>query len=702
MHLGLIGLGKMGGNMRERLRRAGHTVTGFDHNPELRDVDDLDTLVAGLTSPRVVWVMVPSGDPTHATIESLGELLDAGDVVVDGGNSRWTDDQSHAAHLAERGIGFVDCGVSGGVWGLENGYALMSGGSADDIATCQPIFDALKPDGEFGYVHAGPVGAGHFAKMVHNGIEYGLMQAYAEGYELLAKAEVVENVPEVLRSWREGTVIRSWLLDLLVAALDDDPGLSGIAGWAEDSGEGRWTVEAAIDHAVPMNAIAASLFARFASRQEESTAMKAVAAMRNQFGGHAVKAGGGDARDPCRRHDGDLTPPRPIPPDRPRPTVHVAHLSLRDFRSYPEAEVALEPGATAFVGPNGQGKTNLVEAVDYLATLASHRVATDTPLVRVGADSAVLRARVVRDAREALIEIELVPGGSNRARVNRAPLPRVREVLGLLRAVVFSPEDLDLVKGDPHDRRRFLDQLLIARAPRLAAVRADYDRVLKQRNTLLKSASGARRSSGARGCTAHPRRLGRPPGPHGGRAAGRTVAAGRPARAAGRRPLPRRRRVRAAGPHDRDHGVRAVVRTARRPRQPDREVLRAALLAEVATRRDDELDRGVTLVGPHRDELRLGIGELPAKGYASHGESWSLALSLRLAAYDLLKADGDDPVLVLDDVFAELDTDRRDRLAASVSAAEQVLVTAAVPADVPELLKGARYDVMGGSVRRVR
>ncbi len=298
MHLGLIGLGKMGGNMRERLRRSGHTVVGYDHDPDRRDVDDLDALVAALEAPRAVWVMVPAGDATQATLEELGRLLDAGDVVVDGGNSRWTDDQRHAAELAERGIGFVDCGVSGGVWGLDSGYALMTGGSADDVAKVQPALDALRPEDDFGYVHAGPVGAGHFAKMVHNGIEYGQMQAYAEGYELLEKAAVVENVTEVLRSWRGGTVIRSWLLDLLVAALDEDPGLAGVAGWAEDSGEGRWTLEAAIDHAVPMNAIAAALFARFGSRQDESTAMKAVAAMRSQFGGHAVRAGGSTGATP--------------------------------------------------------------------------------------------------------------------------------------------------------------------------------------------------------------------------------------------------------------------------------------------------------------------------------------------------------------------------------------------------------------------
>jgi 6-phosphogluconate dehydrogenase len=292
MDIGLIGLGKMGGNMRERLRRDGHTVVGFDRDPELQDVASLEELVDALPSPKVVWVMVPAGDATRQTIASLGELLSEGDVIVDGGNSRWTDDEIAAKQLNERGIGYVDCGVSGGVWGLENGYALMAGGSTEDIAKVQPAFDSLKPPSEDGFVHAGPVGAGHFAKMVHNGIEYAVMQAYAEGYELLEKAAVVENVTDVFASWRTGTVIRSWLLDLLVQALREDAGLSKIEGWAADSGEGRWTVEAAIDHAVPLNAITAALFARFASRQDESPAMKAVAAMRNQFGGHAVRATG--------------------------------------------------------------------------------------------------------------------------------------------------------------------------------------------------------------------------------------------------------------------------------------------------------------------------------------------------------------------------------------------------------------------------
>lgn len=290
MHIGLVGLGKMGGNMRERMRNAGLTVIGYDRDPELSDVASLAEMVDQLPSPKVVWVMVPHGDPTHSTITELKELLGEGDVVVDGGNSRWTDDEIHAAQLAEKNIGYVDCGVSGGVWGLENGYALMAGGDADDIAKVQPAFDALRPDAENGFVHAGRVGAGHFSKMVHNGIEYAMMQAYAEGYELLEAVDMVENVTEVLNSWRVGTVVRSWLLDLLVKALEEDPGLSKVRGYAEDSGEGRWTVEAAIANAVPAPTIAASLFARFVSRQDESAAMQAVAAMRQQFGGHAVRA----------------------------------------------------------------------------------------------------------------------------------------------------------------------------------------------------------------------------------------------------------------------------------------------------------------------------------------------------------------------------------------------------------------------------
>ena len=289
MHIGIVGLGKMGGNMRERMRAKGLTVVGYDRNPDVSDATSLADLVEKLPSPKVVWVMVPSGDPTRATVTELAGLLGEGDVVVDGGNSRWTDDEKHAAELAEKKIGFVDVGVSGGVWGLQNGYALMVGGSAEDVGIVQPVFDALRPEGDSGFVHAGRVGAGHFSKMVHNGIEYAMMQAYAEGYELLEKVDIVDNVTEVFDSWREGTVVRSWLLDLFVKALDEDPGLESIAGYADDSGEGRWTVEAAIENAVPLHAITASLFARFNSRQEESPAMKAVAAMRQQFGGHAVK-----------------------------------------------------------------------------------------------------------------------------------------------------------------------------------------------------------------------------------------------------------------------------------------------------------------------------------------------------------------------------------------------------------------------------
>ncbi|MEU4171874.1 phosphogluconate dehydrogenase (NAD(+)-dependent, decarboxylating) [Streptomyces sp. NPDC026665] len=290
MQLGLIGLGKMGGNMRERIRRAGHTVVGYDRNPDLADVHSLAELVSSLEGPRVVWVMVPAGAATQTVIDELGDLLEAGDTVVDGGNSRWTDDEKHAQELAAKGIGFVDAGVSGGVWGLENGYALMVGGDAENIEKVRPVFDALKPEGDFGFVHAGKVGAGHFSKMVHNGIEYAMMQAYAEGWELLEKVDSVTDVREVFRSWQEGTVIRSWLLDLAVNALDDDEHLDKLRGYAEDSGEGRWTVEAAIDNAVPLPAITASLFARFASRQDDSPQMKMIAALRKQFGGHAVES----------------------------------------------------------------------------------------------------------------------------------------------------------------------------------------------------------------------------------------------------------------------------------------------------------------------------------------------------------------------------------------------------------------------------
>jgi DNA replication and repair protein RecF len=375
--------------------------------------------------------------------------------------------------------------------------------------------------------------------------------------------------------------------------------------------------------------------------------------------------------------------------------VHIAHLSLTDFRSYESVELALEPGVTALVGPNGQGKTNLVEAIGYLATLGSHRVANDTALVRMGAQHAVVRGRVVRDSRSMLVEIEINPGKANRARLNKSPVGRPREVLGVLRTVLFAPEDLSLVKGDPGERRRFLDDVLVARAPRLAAARSDYERVLKQRNALLKTAAVARRGGGAdlRTLDVWDAHLSQ---------AGAELLAARLELVDALRPLV-------------DKAYAAVARGTTSTGvdylsslgpdvalQPNRDVLGAALQAALAAARADELERGVTLIGPHRDELMLRINDLPARGYASHGESWSLALALRLAAYDLLCADGGEPVLILDDVFAELDADRRERLASLVAPAEQVLITAAVAADVPAELAGARVDVMGGQVRRVR
>lgn len=294
MHIGMIGLGKMGANMRARLKNAGHQVTGYDRNPDVSDVASVQDLVAALPTPRIVWIMVPSGAPTDSVVTELKGILGHGDLVIDGGNTRFSDDERHAAELGEKGIRFVDCGVSGGVWGLQNGYGLMAGGSDADVAELMPIFDALRPEGERSrsFVHVGDVGAGHYAKMVHNGIEYGIMQAYAEGYELLMAKDSIKDVRGTFAAWQEGTVIRSWLLDLLVEALKDDPELKDIAGYVEDSGEGRWTVEEAIAHAVPAPVITAALFQRFASRQDDSPANKMVAALRQQFGGHAVKRPG--------------------------------------------------------------------------------------------------------------------------------------------------------------------------------------------------------------------------------------------------------------------------------------------------------------------------------------------------------------------------------------------------------------------------
>ncbi|MGE7384951.1 DNA replication/repair protein RecF [Streptomyces sp. NPDC004126] len=378
--------------------------------------------------------------------------------------------------------------------------------------------------------------------------------------------------------------------------------------------------------------------------------------------------------------------------------MHVSHLSLADFRSYARAEVPLAPGVTAFVGPNGQGKTNLVEAIGYLATLGSHRVSSDAPLVRMGADRAVIRAAVTQGERQQLVELELNPGRANRARINRSSQVRPRDVLGIVRTVLFAPEDLALVKGDPGERRRFLDEIVTARSPRMAAVRSDYERVLKQRNTLLKSAAMARR--------------------HGGRSmdlstldvwdqhlarAGAELLAQRldliatllpladkayEQLAPGGGPLGLAYRSSAGDPVD-----SGAART--------REELYEVLLAALSQVRKQEIERGVTLAGPHRDDLLLRLGELPAKGYASHGESWSYALALRLASYELLRSEGAEPVLILDDVFAELDARRRERLAELVSGGEQVLVTAAVDDDVPGVLTGTRFGVSGGEVTRL-
>jgi DNA replication and repair protein RecF len=378
--------------------------------------------------------------------------------------------------------------------------------------------------------------------------------------------------------------------------------------------------------------------------------------------------------------------------------VRVRHLSVSDFRSWTVADVAFEPGPCVLVGANGQGKTNLIEALGYLATLGSHRVATDTPLVRAGAERAVVRAAVVSDNRELRVEVEISPGRANRARLNGAPVSRVRDVLGVLRWVLFAPEDLAIVRGDPAERRRFLDELLVARSPRMAAVRSDYERVLKQRSALLKSAGLSRRAGGPDLTTLD-------------------VWDGHLAEHGAQLLAARLAAVEALRPHA--SGAYAQVApdgagltmtysttlplTELADAVPPVADLQQLLLTELARSRTAELERGVNLVGPHRDDLDLGIGELPVRGYASHGEGWSAALALRLGTYELLRADhpsGGDPVLVLDDVFAELDTDRRDQLALVAAKAEQAIVTAAVPSDVPEQLAGARYLVRDGEVSR--
>jgi DNA replication and repair protein RecF len=377
--------------------------------------------------------------------------------------------------------------------------------------------------------------------------------------------------------------------------------------------------------------------------------------------------------------------------------MYVAALQLADFRSYSAADLRLEPGVTIFVGANGQGKTNLLEALGYVASLSSHRVAADAPLVRLGAERAVIRVGVVRGERKMLVELELVPGRANRARINRSPVRRAREVLGVLRTVLFAPEDLALVRGDPSERRRFLDDLLVARAPRLAGIRADYERVLKQRNMLLRTAATARR--------------GRSGGSGGADVSTLDAWDSHLAAYGGELLAARLRLVEALGPgidkaYGEVSGGRGPVTTEYVPSLEDlpsgaasEQELAAALLAELGRLRPQELERGVTLAGPHRDELALSIGDLPAKGYASQGESWSLALALRLASYELLRDDGAEPVLLLDDVFSELDESRRARLGELVRPAEQVLVTAAVPEDVPTVLAGTRFAVEQGSVQ---
>ena len=383
----------------------------------------------------------------------------------------------------------------------------------------------------------------------------------------------------------------------------------------------------------------------------------------------------------------------------------VRSLSLTDLRSYEQVDCALERGVTTFVGRNGQGKTNLVEAICYLATLGSHRVATDAPLVRTGTTQGFIRCEVVNDDRVIMIELAISPGSANKARVNRTPVPKVRDVLGLLRTVLFAPEDLALVKGDPSDRRKFIDDLLVQRTPRLAGTRSDYERTLKQRNALLKSASIARRTAGTemlRTLEVWDEQLA---------ASGSELVAARVSLLADILGLAREKYAFISGDDNTLLGLTYVSSlgadapadgSADAPTDQvaaaDREGWRLAILEAIKNKRGDELDRGLTLIGPHRDDILLTLGQMPAKGYASHGESWSIALALRLAAFELLRADGVDPVLILDDVFAELDASRRQRLAEQVGTATQVIITAAVDMDIPDSLHGVRFTVSAGTV----
>jgi DNA replication and repair protein RecF len=379
--------------------------------------------------------------------------------------------------------------------------------------------------------------------------------------------------------------------------------------------------------------------------------------------------------------------------------VFVDHLQLADFRSYEAVDVDLAAGVGTFVGANGQGKTNLVEAIEYLSTLSSHRVSSDQPLVRAGAERAIVRASVqagLDDPRRLQLEVEITPGKANRARLNRSPLRRAREIVGVLRTVVFAPDDLAIVKGDPSERRRFLDDLVVSRWPRLAGVRADYERVLRQRNTLLKSLSGRVRGYGSADVdsTLHVWDT------HLADAGGDLLQA-RLTTIADLSPHVRKAYAEIAPTNNdatAEYKASIDLSTFHEAHGVERASLAQAILDAIADRRADEIARGISLVGPHRDDITLTLGMLPARGYASHGESWSFALALKLGSFSLLRADGIEPVLVLDDVFAELDVTRRERLAAGVSAAEQVLVTAAVGADVPQVLRGRRYSVSAGGV----